>query len=111
MGLLIRAYRRDCDTSRHGQFWCPRCGVVTTYNEVLGRLYLHVLFVPLLPLDSGILSGIRCTSCYDRFDEDAINYRPDLEITKWKCPQCSREYRDNMIRCPICKVRPDGTPA
>jgi hypothetical protein len=29
----------------------------------------------------------------------------------WECPGCGRKWPETNVRCPICRIRPDGTPA
>jgi hypothetical protein len=110
MYFIFGSYGRDHVTSHHGQFWCPNCQVNSTYAEVRQRRYAHLFFVPLLRIGEEP-NGIRCTGCLGRFDEDALNFRPADQSATWNCPQCMRVYRDALIRCPVCKIRPDGTPA
>jgi hypothetical protein len=96
-------------TAHHGQFYCPHCRVSSTYAECRRKSYFHLFFIPVLPL-SDDPHGVQCCNCKSTFDDEVLTYQPQQEMASWRCPQCNRNWPENNIRCPICKVRPDGTP-
>ena len=96
-------------TAHYGQFYCPVCGVSTTYAECRRKTYFTLYFLPVLRL-SDDPGGIQWRQCKRAFDEVPYSYPPEEERNSWKCPECGRDWPETNVRCPICKVRPDGRP-
>ena len=94
----------------HGQFSCPVCGGLTTYVELRLKKHFHLFYIPVFKLEDQP-SGIECQGCGNQFSEDAIYARPLGDESTWDCPQCGRTWPETHVRCSICKVRPDGSPA
>ncbi len=110
MWIIFGWTTRIKPTARHGQFYCPQCRVSSTYAECLRSTYFHLFFIPLIPLSES-RDGVQCCTCKNAFDDEVLEYTPPQLTASWKCPQCDRSWPESNIRCPICKVRPDGTPA
>ncbi len=49
-----------------GVLHCQRCGGDRQYRKFAGRRWLHVFFLPVIPLD-GIPEHVQCTACGQRY--------------------------------------------
>ncbi len=108
--FLIWGFRtRNKPAGSPGQFYCTTCSLPMTYVPLRQTTYFHIFFVPLLPISSEP-HGIQCTGCKHLFEEEAIYYAPKKQMSSWKCPVCSKRWSESSICCPLCKVRPDGSP-
>ena len=58
-------------TIRKGPFLCPNCQVLREYRHRKGRRFVHVLFIPLVPI-SEASEHVRCGSCKKRFEPSLL---------------------------------------
>ncbi|HXW44151.1 MAG TPA: hypothetical protein VEL03_05165 [Streptosporangiaceae bacterium] len=54
-----------------GVLHCQRCGGDRQYRRCAGRRWLHVFFLPVLPLDS-IPEHVQCTACGQRYRVEVL---------------------------------------
>jgi Tellurite resistance protein TerB len=59
----VRFYFR---TTGHGTLHCQRCGGDRLYQQCVGRRWIHLLHIPLIPLDR-IGEHVQCRSCRTRY--------------------------------------------
>ena len=59
----VRFYFR---TTGHGTLHCQRCGGDRLYQQCVGRRWIHLLHIPLVPLDR-IGEHVQCRSCRTRY--------------------------------------------
>jgi hypothetical protein len=53
-------------TTGHGTLHCHRCGGDRPYRRLIGRRWIHVLRIPLIPLDS-VVEHVQCRVCRTRY--------------------------------------------
>lgn len=64
----LRVYFR---TVGQGTFHCQRCGGDRTYRHRRGRRWIHLFFVPIIPLDRAG-EYVQCDSCGSRYRMDVL---------------------------------------
>ncbi len=64
-------------TVNSGQFFCPRCRAMRTYNHQKGTRYFTLYFIPLIPMGD-VGEFIECSVCGGMFQ---------LDVLKMKAPQ------------------------
>jgi DNA-binding transcriptional ArsR family regulator len=55
----------------HGMVHCERCGGDRKYRQCVGRRWMHLAFLPLLPLDR-IDEHVQCTTCGTRYRREVL---------------------------------------
>lgn len=65
----LRFYFR---TTGHGVLHCQRCGGDRRYRRCIGRRWIHVLYVPLIPLDR-IDEHVQCRNCRTRYRVEVLS--------------------------------------
>jgi predicted RNA-binding Zn-ribbon protein involved in translation (DUF1610 family) len=58
-------------TTGQGSFQCPKCQTTRTYKLRKGRRFVHLFYVPLIPI-SASREHVRCTSCKTRYVPDVL---------------------------------------
>lgn len=64
--MIIFGVRTYFRTVGQGTFQCPRCGQPAAYQLRRGRRFIHVFFIPLIPI-SGPTEHWRCAQCKGKF--------------------------------------------
>ena len=57
---------RDDSRTPGGPQQCPRCGQYVVFRPRRARTYLHIFWIPLIPLGAG-QPLVECPSCHARF--------------------------------------------
>jgi hypothetical protein len=65
----LRFYFR---TTGHGVSHCQRCGGDRRYRRCVGRRWIHVLRIPLIPLDR-VNEHVQCRSCRTRYRVEVLS--------------------------------------
>jgi hypothetical protein len=58
-------------TTGHGTLHCHRCGGDRPYHQCTGRRWIHVLRIPLIPLDR-IAEHVQCRNCRTRYRMEVL---------------------------------------
>jgi DNA-directed RNA polymerase subunit RPC12/RpoP len=58
---------RDDDRPGEGVRQCPRCGQYVVFKPRRARTYVHLFWIPLIPIDGG-QPLIECPNCRARFE-------------------------------------------
>ena len=53
-------------TTSKGTFQCPNCQAACEYRLRKGRRFIHLFFVPLIPISAGS-EHVRCNTCGTRY--------------------------------------------
>jgi hypothetical protein len=64
----LRFYFR---TTGHGVLHCQRCGGDRRYRRCVGRRWIHILHIPLIPLDR-VDEHVQCRSCRTRYRVEVL---------------------------------------
>lgn len=64
-----------------GMLHCQRCGGDRPYRACAGRRWLHVCFLPVVPLDR-ITEHVQCTSCDTRYRMEVLGLPTTAEMRK-----------------------------
>jgi|HubBroStandDraft_6_1064221.scaffolds.fasta_scaffold272746_1 hypothetical protein len=62
-------------TTSKGTFQCPNCRQPTEYRLRKGRRFLHVFFVPVVPV-SAASEHVRCGACKKRYKPGVLTQQP-----------------------------------
>ena len=62
-----RQVLRDDDRPGGGVRECPRCGRFVVFKPRRARTFVHLFWIPLIPVDAG-RPLIECPSCQARFE-------------------------------------------
>jgi hypothetical protein len=89
-----------------GEFFCPQCRSNQAYCELQTQRYTHFFFIPIFS-SYDEPHGLQCSRCRGKFSFDVLQ----ANVSYWACPKCAREWPETSVRCPVCKIRPNGTPA
>ena len=65
----LRFYFR---TTGHGVLHCQRCGGDRRYRQCVGRRWIHIFYIPLVPLDR-IDEHVQCRSCRTRYRVEVLS--------------------------------------
>jgi hypothetical protein len=79
-----------------GAVHCQRCGGDRQYRKCIGRRWLHVLFVPVIPLDR-IPEHVQCTTCGQRYRIEVLAL-PTTEQMQAALPAATRVAVAAMLR-------------
>jgi hypothetical protein len=58
-------------TISRGTFQCPNCQVPCEYRLRRGRRFIHLFFIPLIPI-SGASEHVRCSTCKKRYKPSVL---------------------------------------
>ncbi|MBO0837911.1 MAG: zinc-ribbon domain-containing protein [Actinobacteria bacterium] len=64
--FIIFGSRYYFRTTGQGTFLCPQCQTSQPYRYRRGRRFIHVFFIPLIPI-SGATEHVKCGGCKTRF--------------------------------------------
>jgi hypothetical protein len=59
-------------TTGHGTLHCHRCGGDRPYRSVTGRRWIHVLHIPVIPLDR-VAEHVQCQMCSTRYRSEVLS--------------------------------------
>jgi tellurite resistance protein len=79
-----------------GSLHCQRCGGDRQYRQCAGRRWIHVFFLPLIPLDR-ITEHVQCTSCGTRYRNEVLAL-PTTAQMRAVLPAATRLAAAAMIR-------------
>jgi Tellurite resistance protein TerB len=83
-------------TTGHGTLHCYRCGGDRRYHQCTGRRWLHVLQIPLVPLDR-IAEHVQCRICRTRYRLEVLGL-PTLAAMQAALPAGSLAAVTTMLR-------------
>jgi tellurite resistance protein len=66
LSLSVTGLRFFFRTTGHGTLHCQRCGGDRGYQRCIGRRWIHVLNIPVIPLDR-IGEHVQCRTCLTRY--------------------------------------------
>jgi hypothetical protein len=84
-----------------GVLHCQRCGGDRVYRQCTGRRWLHVLFVPLVPL-SPAPEHVQCTTCGTRYRLEVLRM-PTMD-------EMERAMTAGALAAAVAMLRADGPP-
>lgn len=94
--LLIFGLRVYFRTIGQGTFHCQRCGGDRPYRHKSGRRWIHVFFIPIIPLDkAGEL--VQCAECGTRYQTDVLAL-PTMAQMQVALPAGMRAAAITMLR-------------
>jgi hypothetical protein len=64
--VVFLGFRFHFRITGHGSLHCQRCGGDRQYRKCIGRRWIHLFFVPVIPLDR-IAEHVQCTICGTRY--------------------------------------------
>jgi hypothetical protein len=79
-----------------GSLHCQRCGGDRQYRQCAGRRWLHVFFLPLIPLDR-ITEHVQCTTCATRYRNEVLALPTSAQMRS-VLPSATRMAAAAMIR-------------
>lgn len=94
--LLIFGLRFYFRTIGHGSFHCQRCGGDRTYRHKSGRRWIHVFFIPVIPLDKAG-EYVQCTECGTRYSPEVLAL-PTMAQMQAALPAGMRAAAITMLR-------------
>lgn len=83
-------------TTGHGTLHCHRCGGDRPYRRLTGRRWIHVLRVPLVPLER-VVEHVQCRICRTRYRVEVLAL-PTITAMKAALPAGSRAGVTTMLR-------------
>jgi tellurite resistance protein len=83
-------------TTGHGTLHCHRCGGDRPYHKCTGRRWIHVLHIPLIPLDR-VAEHVQCRICRTRYRIEVLGL-PTLAAMKAALPAGSLAAVTTMLR-------------
>jgi hypothetical protein len=89
----IRFYFR---TTGHGTLHCQRCGGDRLYDKCIGRRWIHLLHIPVIPLDR-IGEHLQCRICRTRYRLELLNM-PTVAAMEAALPAGSLAAVTTMLR-------------
>lgn len=89
----VRVYYR---TIGQGTFYCQRCGGDRTYRLRAGWRFIHVFFIPVIPLGK-VGEHVQCTTCRARYRTEALGL-PTMEQMQAAHPAGMRAAAITMLR-------------
>ena len=79
-----------------GSLHCQRCGGDRKYRQCAGRRWLHVFFLPVVPLDR-ITEHVQCTTCGTRYRKEVLALPTSAQM-RAVLPAATRMAAAAMIR-------------
>jgi tellurite resistance protein len=83
-------------TTGHGTLHCHRCGGDRPYHRCTGRRWIHVLRIPLIPLDR-VPEHVQCRLCRTRYRLEVLRL-PTLAAMQAALPAASLAAITTMLR-------------
>jgi len=83
-------------TTGHGTVHCHRCGGDRPYQQCTGRRWIHVLRIPLVPLDR-VAEHVQCRICRTRYRIEVLGL-PTLAAMQAALPAGSLAAATTMLR-------------
>jgi hypothetical protein len=65
--MIVVGTMEWASTIERGEFFCPACNAVKTYQRKVSRPFLTLYFVPVVPI-GGLREFVLCRSCRQRFE-------------------------------------------
>jgi tellurite resistance protein len=94
--LSLIGFRFCFKTTGHGTLHCHRCGGDRLYRQCTGRRWIHVLHIPLIPLDR-VAEHVQCRSCRTRYRIEVLGL-PTLAAMQAALPAGSLAAVTTMLR-------------
>lgn len=94
--LLIFGVRVYYRTIGQGTFYCQRCGGDREYRLRSGWRFIHLFFIPLIPLGK-VGEHVRCTTCRARYRTEVLGL-PTMEQMQAAHPAGMRAAAVTMLR-------------
>jgi len=94
--LSLIGFRFCFKTTGHGTLHCHRCGGDRQYQQCTGRRWIHVLHIPLIPLDR-VAEHVQCRSCRTRYRIEVLGL-PTLAAMQAALPAGSLAAVTTMLR-------------
>jgi zinc ribbon protein len=94
--LLIFGLRAYFRTIGQGTFHCQRCGGDRPYRHKSGRRWIHVFFIPVIPLDKAG-EYVQCGECGTRYSPDVL-VLPTMAQMQAALPAGMRAAAITMLR-------------
>lgn len=79
-----------------GSLHCQRCGGDRQYRQCAGRRWLHVFFLPVIPLDR-ITEHVQCTTCGTRYRNEVLALPTSAQM-RAVLPAATRVAAAAMVR-------------
>jgi hypothetical protein len=79
-----------------GSLHCQRCGGDRQYRQCAGRRWIHVLFLPVIPLDR-ITEHVQCTMCGTRYRNEVLRLPTSAQM-RAVLPAATRVAAAAMVR-------------
>ena len=89
----VRFYFR---TTGHGTLHCQRCGGDRLYQQCTGRRWVHVLHIPVIPLDR-VAEHVQCRTCRTRYRLEVLGM-PTMATMQAALPAGSLAAVTTMLR-------------
>lgn len=71
LSVVFVGFRFHFRTTGSGMLHCQRCGGDRRYRQCAGRQWMHLLFIPVLPLDR-IAEHVQCVTCGTRYRSEVL---------------------------------------
>jgi uncharacterized membrane protein YebE (DUF533 family) len=81
--MILWGTRGLKSTLEKGEFHCPRCGPDKSFKLVAINRWFTLYFIPILPMGQAG-QYLECQACSGTFDEQARNYDPQAEASKFR---------------------------
>jgi hypothetical protein len=94
--VVFLGFRFHFRITGHGSLHCQRCGGDRQYRKCVGRRWIHVFFVPAIPLDR-IAEHVQCTICSTRYRIEVLAL-PTSEQMLTALPAGTRAAVAAMVR-------------
>lgn len=79
--MIIVGSMEWASTIERGDFFCPVCNGIKTYQRKVSRPFVTLYFVPVIPI-GGLREYVICRSCRQRFDPDVLAAGKAAEMLK-----------------------------
>lgn len=76
IALIIFGTRGVTGVMATGQFHCPACGQVRSYEHKRARQFFSLYWIPILPIRT-LGEWIQCKECQGEFKTEVLSYSPD----------------------------------
>ena len=102
--MVFLGFRFHFRVTGQGVLHCQRCGGDRKYRKCAGRRWIHVLFIPVIPLDR-ILEHVQCVECGTRYRSEVL-VLPTLAQMQAALPDATRAAVAAMLRAGIERSEP-----
>jgi hypothetical protein len=69
--VVLLGFQFHFRTTGRGRLHCQRCGGDRNYRQCVGRRWIHLIFVPVIPLDR-VAEHVQCTTCGTRYRKEIL---------------------------------------